>query len=801
MKIPISWLAEYVPIVFSSSEIAHKLTMAGIESTYLKGPSFNWGESIVIGEVASLEVHPNADRLKLATVDIGTSMLTVVCGAPNIASGQKIALAKVGARLFDAKNMEYKTLSGAKIRGILSEGMVCSEMELGISNDHQGILVLPQTATIGSTLADYIDDDAIEVEVTPNRGDCLSVLGVAREIAAFSNQEITLPTIEYKETDNKSNLDIQIENPDLCARYIASIIRNITVAQSPEWLQRRLIECNQRPINAIVDVTNYVMLEMGQPLHAFDLDQIEGKSIKVRAASLGEAIQTLDGTNQTLEAPMCVIADAKKPIALAGIMGGQNSEVATTTTNILIEAATFNALNTRKTSNALKIRTEASTRFEKGLHPDLAQIALKRTSQLILQIAGGSADHGIIDVYPSVRNSKNIELSHEKIMNLLGVDFTDEQIQRVFVSLGFDINKEKSGNFMVSAPYWRTDISIEEDLVEEIARVLGYDSIPAQPLKGSIPKLIPQKSRDLREELRDLLVEVGLQEVITHTLVDSNSGLTHNGISEHANSLRILNPLSSDHQFLRTDLRSSILKVISKSVGHQTKGLSIFEIGRGFLPISGDLPVEKEMAVVCLAGQRSPDSLWSKQEVESYDFFDIKGMMEAIFSRLGIAFELKESSDAIFHPGKSADIFAGQLKLGVLGSLHPDVLSQLDIDAANAVFAELDINEMSKISRNQDLVFRNYSRFPVATRDLAFVVDIDMPANEIVTILKSASEVTTVLLFDQFTGEDLPAGKKSLAFRIELQSDVETLKSERINKVINDLVEKINKVSGGTLRA
>lgn len=801
MKIPISWLSEYVPIVFSPAEIAHKLTMAGIESTYIEGRSSTWDENILIGKVVSLYPHPNADRLKLATINTGNSDLTVVCGAPNIQQGQHIALAKVGAQLFDSKSKEQKTLSATKIRGVLSEGMVCSELELGISNAHEGILVLDPESPVGIKLSDYINDDAIEIEVTPNRGDCLSVIGVAREIAAFSNREILEPDVNYIEAGRDITVKVAIENPELCDRYTASVIRNIIVSDSPLWLQTRLLQSDQRPINAIVDITNYVMLEMGQPLHAFDLDKIEGQSIFARAAYADEKIQTLDGVNHLLEPTMCVIADTEKPIALAGIMGGLSSEVTGSTSNILIEAASFNALSTRKTSSTLKIRTEASTRFEKGLHPTLAEKALRRATQLILEITEGKADNGIADDYLSTKSAKEIVLTHDKIIRLLGVDFTNAQINDVFISLGFRINEDASGDFLISTPYWRSDISIEEDLIEEIARVLGYESIPALPLTGPIPTPIPQPVGELRENIRDLMVEAGLQEIITHTLVNDPAAFDQGSINNPSNSLKVLNPLSSDHQYLRKNLRGSILKVISKSVRHHTRGLAIFEIGRGFLPQPANLPEEKEMAVICMAGKRSSEGLWAKQDLDDYDFFDVKGIIEIILSQLGISFELRQSSDFFLHPGKSADIYADNHKIGILGNLHPNILSELDIDSSSAVFAELDISALSNIPQHRVASFKNYSRFPVAARDLAFVVDIETTAEEIDLILRSAPEVSKVVLFDYFVGDDLPPGKKSLAFRLELQSDFETLKSEQINQVIANLVSEVSKTKGGILRA
>lgn len=806
MKIPLSWLAEYVPLRFAPGEIAHRLTMAGIETTYAPGPGAMWGDSIVVGRVVALEPHPNADRLRLATVDIGSETPTVVCGAPNIEQGQRIAYARVGAQLRDGHNGKPMELTAATIRGVVSEGMVCSERELGMSDEHEGILVLAEDTPIGTRLADYMAGDAIEVEVTANRGDCLSVLGVAREVAAFSGESVIEPPNGYDEGTRGIEVQVQIADPALCSRYTAAVVRGVTVGPSPDWLQRRLIEADQRPINTVVDATNYVMLEMGQPLHAFDLTQVRDDTIVVRPAQAAEAFTTLDGTAHELQPPMLLIADPRRAIALAGVMGGQNSEVTEATTDVLLESATFDGINTRRTATVLHSRTEASTRFEKGLHPSLAEVALKRVTRLLLEIAGGTADRGIADAYPAPSALASITLTHEHMTRLLGVDFTDEQITGVLGSLGFDTAPAGAGALTATPPYWRTDIAIEEDVIEEVARVIGYDAVPATPLDGVMAEQIPQPGLGLRERVRDLLVEAGLQEVITPSLVSSQA--IASDATPHPDvvpPLAVVNPLSTAHQFLRTGLRSSILELLGRAVRLQRDGVTLFEVGRAFLPREGDLPEEREMAVLALAGARG-EGLWSQGDDDHHGFFDAKGAVEAVLSGLGLRASFEPTDEPQLHPGRAARIIVNGTVVGVVGELHPSTLTAFEIASPVAALAELDISALGGLGALGPLdvgtvrTFRPFTRFPSADRDLAFVVDQDVPAGRLQAILEAEALVTRVVLFDQFEGEGLPPGKKSLAFRLELRSDKETLAADQINKVVDKLTRRLAHETGAELR-
>lgn len=488
MKASLKWLSKYIDITLSPKELAEKLTMAGIEAKSIQIVGSTWN-NIVIGQVAAVEPHPDADRLKLATVSLGTQQLTVVCGAPNINITQKVAFANTGARLIDGHTGKDTTLKPAKIRGILSEGMVCSEKELGISDNHECILVLPSDAPVGMPLYDYLGDAIFDLDITPNRPDCLSLIGIAREIAALTGKQLHLPDTNYEETEAPidSFISIDIDDKNLCPRYCASLITGVKPGPSPDWLQQRLRSYGMRPISNIVDVTNYVMLEYGQPLHGFDYHKLQGKQLVIRRARNGEIIITLDGEARSLTQDTLVIADVKKPVAIAGIMGGLDAEVTDTTTAILLESANFNRTIIRRGANHLNLQSEASMRFDKGLSSKLPLIALKRATNLLLELAGGKAARGIIDAYPGKAAPAAILLSTKEVKRLSGLEVTIEEIVTVLKSLGFECQETSlSSQTSVLSPFWRSDIKCAADLVEEIVRIIGYDKIPITRLSAPL---------------------------------------------------------------------------------------------------------------------------------------------------------------------------------------------------------------------------------------------------------------------------------------------------------------------------
>ncbi len=789
MKAPLSWLAEYAPLRGSPDEIAHRLTMQGIETAYLPGPASGW-DGVVVGRVVELEPHPNADRLRLATVDIGADAKQVVCGAPNVAVGQRIAFASVGAELVNGHTGERMTLAAATIRGVRSEGMVCSERELGLSDDHEGILVLPDDAPIGAALADCIAaGDTFEVEVTANRGDCLSMLGVAREIAAGSGERVTEPSIAYDEAPTPNPVRVEIRDAELCARYTATVIRGVRIAPSPAWLRQRLEAAGQRPINNVVDVTNYVMLEYGQPLHAFDLARVRRQTIVVRQAAPGERLATLDGVERELAPPMLVIADPERAVALAGVMGGANSEVSDATTDILLESATFNAINTRRTAAALRVRTEASTRFEKGLHPDLAERALRRATALIAQAAGGVPDAGIADAYPGRAAPRTAPLASAKLSGLLGMEISDETIAEALASLGFEAERQAPGVFSVTAPYWRTDVAIEEDLIEEVARIVGYDAVPAIPLGGRVPSHPPQTERDVREEARDLLAAAGLHETISPSLTAAPAG---------APALRVLNPMSREQEALRTSMRPGVLRALSAGLRHANGALGLFEVGKVYLPRGNDLPDERETAVFTAAQARG-GALWDGA-LAPRDFYYAKGIVQSLLANLGLTPAFEACADPLLHPGRAASILLDGAPVGVIGELHPREAEVYDMAGQTVAFGELDIRALAQRTPWLRHAFRPFSRYPAADRDLALVVDRATPAAELHAIIAEHPLVSRASLFDAFEGGTLAPGKKSLAFRVELQSNERTLGPDEINDAMAAITQQLAARAGATLR-
>ena len=799
MRVPLSWLSEYVPLRMNPPELAYRLTMAGLETTYDAGVGAGW-ESVVVGHVAEVRPHPNADRLRLVDVALGATTHTVVCGAPNVATGQKIAFAQVGARLKSGKAGEPMELTAAVIRGVESAGMVCSERELGLSDEHEGILVLPDSSPVGAPLSSVLPSgDALEIEITANRGDCLSVLGIAHEVAAITGERVTEPSTDYAESGEEVSgaVAIEIADPDLCYRYTCTLTRSVMIGPSPEWLRQRLQEAGHRSINNVVDVTNYVMLEYGQPLHAFDLAEVRGSKVIVRSAAQGEPFTSLDGQEHTLRPPMLMIADPERAIGLAGVMGGANSEMTDSTTNVLLESATFNAINTRRTANALKLRTDASLRFEKGLNPELAERAVRRATRLILETAGGMAAKGVYDVFPGKSDPPRIAFSHESLRRVLGADFPTAQVTGVLASLGFSVELNADDSMTVVPPYWRTDIHIEEDVVEEIARIIGYDAVPGAPLAGLMPEAIPQPVRELREEVRDLLVTSGLQETISYTLVSKEHASLPGGLS--GEPLHAANPMSREQEYLRMSLRPNILRAAASALRQPPGSALLFEVGRVFIPRNGDLPDERETAVGIVAGPR-PGAVWQK-DAPPFDFFDAKGIVEGLLTRLGLNPTFERASDAMLHDGRAAAIMADGEQVGVVGEIHPRFRAAFDFDTESPALFELDLQRLVSHLPQLRSSFEAFSRYPSAVRDLALVLNSVTPSQQAQDIIESNPLVVRSTLFDVFEGGTLPAGKKSLAFRLELQSSRETLTSDQLNAAIADITSRLERETGATLRA
>ena len=801
MRVPLSWLAERVPLRTPPDELARRLTIAGLETAYDPGPGAGWA-NVVVGLVTDVRPHPNADRLRLADVDTGDATQTVVCGAPNLAAGQKIAFARVGAVLANGKTGEPMELTAAVIRGVESAGMVCSERELGLSDEHEGILVLSAESPVGAPLAGVLPSGgALEVEVTPNRGDCLSVLGVAREVAAVTGERVAEPPADYPEAGAPiaEAASVEIADAALCSRYTCSLIRGVSVGPSPDWLRKSLEDAGHRSINNVVDVTNYVMLECGQPLHAFDLDQVRGGSIIVRPAAEGERFASLDGQEHALSPPMLMIADPERAIGLAGVMGGANSEMTESTRNVLLESATFNAINTRRTANALKLRTDASLRFEKGLNPELAERALRRATRLILETAGGEAAQGVCDEFPGKSPAPRIPFSHAGLRRLLGADFPEAQVRGALDALGFAVEDAADGAMTVTPPYWRTDVSIEEDVIEEVARIIGYDVIEGAPLEGAVPSAIPQPERALREEARDALVAFGLQETISHTLVSREDAALPDG----REPLAVRNPMSQEQSCLRTSLRPALLRGAALAL-RQTRVGGVFESGRVFIPCPDDLPDERETAAVVLAGPREAPH-WERgandaNAPEWAGFYDAKGVAEGLLARFGVTASFERASDPMLHPGRSAAILVNGEPVGVVGELSADAVKAFDLAAPKAAMMELDLQRLAPRVPAMRSAFAPFSRYPSATRDITPDLSVRVSAQAALDVIAAHPLVVRATSFDLFEGGALPEGVKSLTFNVEFQSQERTLTAGEVNDAVAAIRKRMEDELGAAFR-
>jgi len=799
MKASLNWLKDYVEVALSPSEVARRLTMAGFEAKTLVAIG-GW-EKVVIGQITAVNPHPNADRLHLATVNLGTEEQTVVCGAPNLKVGDKVAFAHVGAELIDPHSGETARLKLAKIRGVVSSGMVCSEKELGISDSHEGIMVLPDEAPIGMELKDFLGDTVLDLEITPNRPDCLSIIGLAREVAALTGNTLKLSQTSYDETASpvEEQVSVEIVAPDLCPRYMASLIRGVEIAPSPQWMQERLLACGMRPINNIVDITNYVMLEYGQPLHAFDFEKIRGGKIIVRRAGKGEQITSLDGVERVLSDKMLVIADRERAVAVAGVMGGANSEVCQGTTSILLEAASFNPASIHYTSRSLMLPSEASMRFERGISPEMARPALMRATQLIVELGGGRAARGVIDIYPGKKERQPIKISTERINQFLGTGFSHEQVVGTLASLGFELGGTDS-EIQVSVPYWRSDIQKPVDLAEEVARIIGYDEIPATLLSKPLPKQNPEPLVTLKKRARDGLVGFGFSEVISYSLVglEALRKLYPGPRSLEPSPLRLVNPMTAEQEYLRPNLRVTLLSALGENRKHEDGTIRLFELGRVYLPHQGDLPDEREVVCCLISGSRF-EPWWQAQD-EPFDFFDIKGIAEALLTKLGVAFSLEEARDGSLHPVNQAAVVSAGKRIGLLGEVHPQVLKSFEISDDSVYLFELDLSALLPFALEHK-AFQPIPRFPATIRDIALVVGSSVSHQQILDIVKSFSLVKAVTLFDIYTGEQIGEGKKSLAYRISFQSPTHTLTDKEVNKVQEQILTRLAREFGATLRA
>jgi len=804
MKVSLKWLSDYVHLSLPARELAHRLTMSGTEVGGMEERGSGWS-GIVVAQIESIKPHPAADSLSLVCLRLPGENVTVVSGATNLQGGDRVPFASVGASLIDAHTGRPTVVEVAQIQGVASPGVLCSEKELGLSEAHEGVLILSGEATVGLPLNAVLGDTILDLEVTPNRPDCLGMLGIAREVAAITEEPLKLPDLSYQEEgcDVRNEVQVEILASDVCPRYSASVVHGVTVGPSPSWLQRRLMAAGVRPINNVVDVTNYVMLEYGQPLHAFDYETIRGKRIVVRRAVPGESLRTLDGLVRTLSPGMLVIADAEHPVALAGIMGGSETEVTHSTRSVLLESANFSPGSIRQSCRALRLRTEASLRFDKGLPPAATTVALRRATKLLVEICGGKASRGLQDVFPAPQEPMEFMLTPAELRRVLGIDLTVLQIRGVLADrLGFDC-REDGNALRVRPPAHRGDIQIPADLVEEVARLVGYDRIPTTTLAGRLPDHPPQPMRALVDHISDLLVGCGLQEVINYSLVGQRllNKMVVGGDAGVSNGLRLANPMTPDQEVLRMSLLPSLLECVNANLRQDEAGPRLFEIGRVYLPRHNDLPQERQMAVIGMAGPRWQRQ-WSRATAQ-LDFYDLKGVVEELLNRLEIRETrfIQIADQSSFHPGRTTAVHSRDVRIGVMGEVHPAVARKWEVRVP-VYLAEFDLDQLLIVVGEEFLRIEPPPRFPAIRRDLALIVPEYVPVAELFEVIRRHGEalLEQVELFDLFRGKELPPGYKSCGIGLVFRASDHTLTDTEVVQVESRIIQQLQQATGARLR-
>jgi len=794
MLVSLSWLKEFVDIDEDAKTIAEGLTMSGSKVEGIK----SYGEEIsnvVVGQIVSLEKHPNADKLWVGIVDIGSEKLQIVTGAENIKVGAYIPVALHGATLPGGVKIKR-----SKLRGVESEGMMCSAEELGLDESllpeyqRNGIFILPPLP-LGMDINEALQlkDDVLEFEITPNRPDCLSVVGIARETAATFRKSFRMPEIRVTEVEEPNPARVTIEAPDLCYRYVARVVKNVKIGPSPIWMQVRLLKAGIRPINNVVDVTNYVMLELGQPLHAFDLDKVKNKHIIVRRARDGEKLVTLDGKERILDSSMLVIADEEKAIGLAGVMGGENTEITDSTVNILIESANFKGSNIRHTSKKLGLRSEASARFEKGLDPEITVLACERAAQLMEKYCGGEVLKGIVDEYPKPMERTVLTVRPDRINKFLGTNLATSEMIEILRSLEFEV-VEKGEELEIKVPHFRKDVTMEADIAEEIARLYGYNNIEDSLMKNAQTTLGSlTKEQQLEEKAREVLLACGLNEIVTMSFMGERD-LDRINVPKDSvlrKAVKIINPLGEEQSLMRTTLLPFMLNVAYTNYSRKVGEFRAFEISRVFLP--KELPLKElpeEVKTISLG-------MYGKE----VDFYTIKGVIEELLEVMGIVdVEYVRAEEPSYHPGRSAKILFKEEVLGVFGEVHPDVLENYDLPVR--VYAgELNLDKIIKFA-NVDKKYNPLPKYPAVERDIAVVVDEDLFVAEVEKVIKETGRgfVEKTALFDVYKGPNIPEGKKSVAFSIWYRSYEKTLTDEEVNEVHARIVKALEEKLGAKLR-
>jgi phenylalanyl-tRNA synthetase beta chain len=808
MKVSLSWLKDYVPCEMDPSELAQALTMIGLEVASVS-ERYSYLDAVLVGRIDEIAPHPNADKLHLCRVDTGRGQISVVCGAPNVQIGMLSPVALPGTEF-----PEGFVLEKSAIRGQTSEGMLCSEGELGLGDDRSGIMVLDPSLSVGDRLTSALalSDTVFEIEITPNRPDCLSVIGIAREIATIQEERLKYP--DFKLIDNGNQIcertSIKIEAPDHCPRYAARLLEDIKIKPSPFWLQNRLLSVGLRPINNIVDVTNFVLMETGQPLHAFDFDRLAQNRIVVRTARKGETFTTLDQKERILDSDMLMICDGQKAVAIGGVMGGLNSEIEESTTRVLLESAYFNPVSIRRTSKRLGLSTDAAYRFERGVDPEGQIVSANRAAKLMAELGSGRLISGLIDEYPRRRSIKSVKLSIKNTNRLLGTRLPRKKIATFLKSIEFKVEEKSTANekdtLNVTPPSFRVDISRPEDLMEEIARLSGYNHIPTTFPVMSVSGRSAHKEIDLRYRLRQLMTGFGFRETVSYSFMhkQSTDRLRLKPDDPRRKLVEILNPLTEDQAVMRTSLVPGLLQTVHYNFSQQIKNLKLFEIGKIFINEDPrQLPREPEILAGIWTGLRH-DASWHDQ-MTACDFYDIKGAVEGLLNALqieGIQFTRLPGNECTFtRPGYSAQILSNRILLGVVGEIHPMVLANYDLKQSGFLF-ELNFDRLVVLYKDARQS-KPLPKFPAIFRDITIIINNDIETQKVLAEARNLQEalVEGCSLLDVFEGKPIPEGKKSVSLRVTYRSAVKTLKDEDVAPIHQSLADMFIKAFKASLPA
>ncbi len=793
MKVSLSWLKTYVDLTMDAARLAHELTMAGLEVEAVED-RYGFLETVLVGRITSVAPHPKADKLKICQVRAGERTYGVVCGAPNAAPGMLAPLALPGTELINGTILGQST-----IRGQRSEGMLCSEIELGLGLDASGLMVLDEALVPGTPLnrALNLSDPVLDISLTPNRPDCLSIIGIAREVAGLQGTRIKRPAIQAPEAqgDINAHTSVQVQAPDHCPRYAARLMNGITVGPSPFWLQDRLRSVGQRPINNIVDITNFVMLETGQPLHAFDFDSLDEQRIVVRTAQAGEKFTTLDGKERVLSPEMLMICDGRKPVGIAGVMGGLNSEIEESSSRVLLESAYFDPVSIRKTAKRLGLNSDAAHRFERGVDPHGCIFAVDRAAALMVQLGGGELVDGTIDIQHHLREPAAIRLSVPAANRALGTDLDAAEMADLLSAIEFVVAPD--GNALqVTVPSFRVDVSRPEDLMEEIARRWGYDKIPTT--FTAIPAISNPASRlwIQRQLIREKLAGMGFNETINYSFIQKDFcdriGLAPEDVRRRL--VEILNPLSEEQAVLRTSLIPGLLETMQRNSARNARTLKLFEVGKIFIGRGSDTqPEEKDILAGLWTGDRTTPGWFGK--AAACDYYDLKGVLEALFTALHLpeaVFTKLEASQCTYsRPGVSARIVLSGQEIGIIGEISARVLDVYNLRQPAFVF-EIDLQALTQLIPEM-IVAQPLPRYPATARDATLIIDHDVEAQTLISQIKAMDEplVEDAHIFDVYRGEPVPDNRKSISMRITYRSDRETLEDEAVNRIHGQITQRL----------